>query len=75
VAQAGARAGVPVVQNLAWNVFSVDLSVAVVVAECHQTFQLHAPQVRHPPVGCRVYGSECRVKSLEFRVWGVGCRV
>ena len=29
VAQAGARAGVPVVQNLAWNVFSVDLSVAV----------------------------------------------
>ena len=30
-----------VVQNLAWNVFTVDLSVAVVVVECDQTQELH----------------------------------
>ena len=36
-----ARARVPVVQNLAWNVFSVDLNVAVVVIECDETQDLH----------------------------------
>ncbi|KAJ1480186.1 hypothetical protein T484DRAFT_1811556, partial [Baffinella frigidus] len=57
--QAGARAGVPVVQNLAWNVFSVDLSVAVVVAECHQTLQLHAPHM-----GRRFGVTEALLRSL-----------
>ncbi len=36
------RAGVPVVQNLAWNVVAPDLTVAVVVVECDVTQQLHS---------------------------------
>jgi hypothetical protein len=41
------RARVPVVQNLAWNVFTVDLNVAVVVVECDETEDLHRPHLQH----------------------------
>jgi hypothetical protein len=44
--QVAAHAQVPVVQNLAWNVFTVDLSVAVVVVECDQTQDMHRAQLQ-----------------------------
>mmetsp|Transcript_18042 Transcript_18042/g.59252 ORF Transcript_18042/g.59252 Transcript_18042/m.59252 type:complete len:171 (+) Transcript_18042:574-1086(+) len=44
--EVASAAGLPVIQNLAWNVFTVDLSVSVVVVECDETEELHRENLR-----------------------------
>jgi hypothetical protein len=57
-----ARARVPVVQNLAWNVFTIDLSVAIVVVECDETQDLHRPNLEH----------RYNVSAAQLELLGVG---
>ena len=57
-----ARCRVPVVQNLAWNVFTIDLSVAIVVVECDETQDLHRPNLEH----------RYNVSAVQLELLGVG---
>lgn len=60
-------AGLPVIQNLAWNVVTIDLSVAVVVVECDETQEFHRGDLSLRGLTAQQLASDLGVKSAEDR--------
>jgi hypothetical protein len=58
---------VPTVQNLAWNVVTVDLSVAAVVVECDVTQALHRGPIRRRGLTARTLEADLGVADPADR--------
>jgi glycosyltransferase involved in cell wall biosynthesis len=56
-----------VVQNLAWNVLTVDLTVAVVVVECDETLEIHRGDLTHRGLTSRQLEEDLGVESADDR--------